>query len=549
MRNTGKKLDISIINPAPYQLIPLTKIILNNFKGLLICDGVGVGKTISAGYIITYLIRKLNMPSLVICSPTLIDKWILELSTKFNIRVYPIRSIEDFDTAYNEIPNYNKTELRCYVLTKSLFTKDLVKEYNELNKIFSCIIIDEIHNFRNRNTKSYKNCYNFIGKASDYHIGLTATPINNRIDDLYNELNLLFSKFSLNTWKFTIDELTSKKEIKLLSPIMTRYTKEKLKVHFTQRQIFNEFIELSSEHIGLIKKNLEKITKSIDKKGFPLELITYFRLANSSIKAFMKSFGKKYEMKINDTKIKKLFEVINNNQENKWLIFCEFEETVNYLFDNLTQLNYSIYSITGKTPLIERNNIIQMFKNSDKGILILTSVGTEGLDMQFCSAMINYDLNWNPMILEQRIGRIDRIGQEKLNIKIYNFRIVDSIDDRIINVLEDKLKIISDIFSIENKPITSNQNENFKIDGLFQEELASANSLIESSEIISLLEYDDYTVLPEINTKYCNVDQLAKIKNFSNEIEWFAENMESQNWINDLITCSNKLKEILNYYS
>ena len=95
MRNSGKKFETSAIIPASYQLVPLLKILENQSKCVLISDGVGVGKTISAAYILTYCNAATKRPSLVVTPPVLVDKWVLELKNKFNIKSIPIRTRED----------------------------------------------------------------------------------------------------------------------------------------------------------------------------------------------------------------------------------------------------------------------------------------------------------------------------------------------------------------------------------------------------------------------------------------------------------------------
>ena len=90
------------IRPASYQLLPLTKILANNTGSVLIADGVGVGKTIPAGYIILYLSRYLNKPAAIVAPPILISKWIQELRTKFGISAFAVRSSEEVDTAKSE---------------------------------------------------------------------------------------------------------------------------------------------------------------------------------------------------------------------------------------------------------------------------------------------------------------------------------------------------------------------------------------------------------------------------------------------------------------
>jgi len=89
------------------------------------------------------------------------------------------------------------------------------------------------------------------------------------------------------------------------------------------------------------------------------------------------------------------------------LVFCEFEETTKEISDAISER--PSFLMTGATAVFDREALVADFRRTADGVLVMTSVGAEGIDLQFCSTLINYDLTWNPMVLEQRIGRIDRI--------------------------------------------------------------------------------------------------------------------------------------------
>jgi hypothetical protein len=126
----------------------------------------------------------------------------------------------------------------------------------------------------------------------------------------------------------------------------------------------------------------------------------------------------------------------------KVLIFAFFKGTLYHLQQKLSQDGFQSVMICGDTPIPERNEIINNFmENPDIEVLLSSRVGSEGLDFQFCNIMINYDIPWNPMEIEQRIGRLDRIGQESNVIRIYNFWIKDTIEERILKKLYDRIQI------------------------------------------------------------------------------------------------------------
>jgi hypothetical protein len=123
------------------------------------------------------------------------------------------------------------------------------------------------------------------------------------------------------------------------------------------------------------------------------------------------------------------------------VIFTEYRDTLNYLRKSLSDA-YKISSIDGTMSIQERNSALERFKDPQGSeIMLCTDAAGEGIDMQFCNNEINYDLPWNPNKLEQRMGRIHRIGQDR-KVYYYNFIITDTIDGYILDKLLKKMEII-----------------------------------------------------------------------------------------------------------
>ncbi len=115
----------------------------------------------------------------------------------------------------------------------------------------------------------------------------------------------------------------------------------------------------------------------------------------------------------------------------KVLIFSFFKRTLRYLRKRLED-TYGVELIDGDVPPEERGERIERFRTDSRlQILLSSEVGGEGLDLQFSNCMVNYDLPWNPMRVEQRIGRIDRHGQESEKVRIFNFSVKDTIEANI----------------------------------------------------------------------------------------------------------------------
>ena len=225
-----------------------------------------------------------------------------------------------------------------------------------------------------------------------------------------------------------------------------------------QRRIYNEIIELRKDLL-LIKHNskcinfllgmLKRQTASclfglapfiedvfngkvdeLEDEGFSPEDLKDYRQRIGSLKEKLKSIGE------HDPKFSAYEKIISEKQvmdKNKVITFSTFRHTLDYLYKKLQQKGYRVGLIHGDIPDEERVLLRNRFKGdkNDKNtldVLLFSEVGCEGLDYQFCDCMVNYDMPWNPMKVEQRIGRIDRNGQTSEAITIYNFITPGTVD-------------------------------------------------------------------------------------------------------------------------
>ena len=132
--------------------------------------------------------------------------------------------------------------------------------------------------------------------------------------------------------------------------------------------------------------------------------------------------------------------LLNADRNQKIIIFTEFVATQEYLQRLLVSMGYSVTILNGRMSIEERNAALREFRDNTN-IFISTDAGGEGLNLQFSNIIINYDLPWNPMKIEQRCGRVDRIGQTR-DVQIFNFIVTDTIENRVREVLEEKLSVI-----------------------------------------------------------------------------------------------------------
>lgn len=192
--------------------------------------------------------------------------------------------------------------------------------------------------------------------------------------------------------------------------------------------ILDEFIE---KGIIDINENADELDIIPDSK---IELTDEFIKKINDIKQLASILSEE------DNKLIELKKIIEDTQKNnvqgKLLVFSFFRHTLYYLYEKLKEQDIRVEIITGSTPDKKRERIRERFSlnKEDKNaidVLLSSEVGCEGLDYQFCSRLVNYDIPWNPMKIEQRIGRIDRYGQESEKIQIYNFIIEGTVEEKV----------------------------------------------------------------------------------------------------------------------
>jgi superfamily II DNA or RNA helicase len=178
----------------------------------------------------------------------------------------------------------------------------------------------------------------------------------------------------------------------------------------------------------------------------------------------------KYDFEKNDSKYEKLRQMlVEMVPDEKAVIFAYYRPTLDYLRRRLIADGISITIIHGGIVNEQRWEEIERFKNP-KGprVLLSSEVGSEGIDLQFCRVMVNYDLPWNPMRVEQRIGRIDRVGQQAKRLSIVNFKVKDTIEERLYDRLHSKLLVFANSLG-DLEAVIGKEVQQLTIDLLSQE--------------------------------------------------------------------------------
>ena len=439
----------------PHQVFAAIEALDNPYsKGRILADEVGLGKTIEASIIIADNWARGNKNIIVVVPATLREQWAEELEDKFYL---PTQVLGDTDKMINigqavVICSYNF----CYAHEK------------ELRGIkWDLVVFDEAHKLRNLHTESNKIDQAVASIFKDTHkILCTATPLQNSLLDLYSLASITDENLfpDLETFKDRYIHKDNSKELaERLKTILTRTLRKQVLeyIRYTDRKPTTIEFDLSENERQLYEEVLKFCDEKDDKgkrKVTGLQRMMLLKELSSSPKALLETAKKLKAEKVVaiaeqvgiSSKLKALDDALATGfanlakmgAEEKAVIFTESLATQKYIEEHL-KTKYRTATLNGSTK--DRGWVIQGFKNHAQ-VLISTEVGGEGLNLQFCSLVINFDMPWNPQRIEQRIGRCHRYGQ-KHDVTVINFLCRDNYADaRLYDLLNDKLKLFEGVF-------------------------------------------------------------------------------------------------------
>lgn len=437
------------------------KKVLKRFRGrALLSDEVGLGKTIEALIILTEYMKRGMVKSALILTPTpLVSQWKEEMKSKFDL---DIPSTDDADFRKKGAAFWDAPFILASInqaKSKKNFEKVTSREYDIL-------IVDEAHHLKNRTTLNWK-LVNAIQKR--FILLLTATPVENNLMELYNLITLL-KPGQLQTATAFREKFMTKGDPtdprnrallkELLQEVMIRNTRALAGINIPPRYAqtiridaskgelaFYERLEalimaLNSTHKGrgrLITKNLLAQAGSSPKavEGALINMLEKKSYTDAHEKELL-ALKKLCKTTLDTPKNKALLKLIQSSRE-KIIVFVKYRGTLDHLCEFLERHDISLAQFHGQMNNRKKDQEIEAFQN-DKQVLVTTEIGGEGRNLQFCCRMVNYDLPWNPMKIEQRIGRIHRIGQEK-DVQIFNFCGAGSIEEYILDILDRKINM------------------------------------------------------------------------------------------------------------
>ncbi len=442
------------IRILPHQVKAAIKV-LNELQGrAILADEVGLGKTIEAGIVMKELVARGKAKSILILTPaSLASQWQQELWDKFGERF-----VRHDDDDFRGFTQHDK-------IVASIDTAKSAQHYPDIvGREWDLVIIDEAHYLKNKKTQRYSLADDITARHA---LMLTATPIQNNLIELYNLINLIKPGL-LGTMQNFEEEyigdaqgrvlLHAQRLQRLLQQVLIRNRRAETGLKFPERKVETHRVTASQGEYALHQAvgNFIRSYKQFFESHLAL-MVLEREVASSApalaktllnmsqkvhdpeVKAAMEALHHQADSIKRNAKVNLIVEIARNTPE-KMIVFTQFRETQELLSRRLAQEGVTNVKFHGQLTPGRRRKALEEFRE-DVQVLVATDSGSEGLNLQFCHILVNYDLPWNPMRVEQRIGRVHRIGQESSNVIILNLAVANTIEDYVLEVLYEKIKL------------------------------------------------------------------------------------------------------------
>jgi SNF2 family DNA or RNA helicase len=441
------------------------KTVLRRFRGrALLCDEVGLGKTIEAGLVLDELCtRGLVRSALVLVPPSLIEQWQGEMRRKFGL-----------DFISHDDPTFKERGLGAWAhFDRIIVSMHTAKREPHRSAIvarkWDIIIVDEAHHLRNRNTQTWR----FASELEkQYILLLTATPVQNNLEELFNLVTLLEPGLLSTARKFqkhfidrkdkltprNVDELHA-----LLSEVMVRNRRSTVGLQFTRRWARTERVALSAperslydDAAGFVRQHLRTakgtgplsrmalvalqmaLGSSSQAAAGTLQHVAGNPKLDPGDQAMLADLTRRALGQTASAKVDRLLALLDEFPD-KMVIFTQFRATQEMLTQRLRTAGHELAVFHGGLTRLEKEGAVQHFRGAAR-LLLATEAGSEGRNLQFAHAVCNFDLPWNPMRIEQRIGRLSRIGQTH-DVHVFNLVAAQTVEAAVLHLLEAKLSM------------------------------------------------------------------------------------------------------------
>lgn len=434
--------------------------VMRAFRGrAILADEVGLGKTIEAGLILKeYILRGLVRSALVLAPSSLVSQWKEELLEKFGLSF-----VTTNDSSLRDEPERFWQEP---FIVASLQTARTRRQWEAVtSRSYDMVVVDEAHHLKNRTTANWKLVYSL---RSTFLLLLTATPVQNNLEELFNLVTLL-KPGHLKTRKAFMQEFVSRgsptdprnreKLRELLKEVMVRNTRAVARLELPPRfattirvspsPLEAQFYETASQFVtnqarvrqdSLSRLRLKHLLEAAGSSPFAAtKVIEGIRHGSDNGTLEELELLLSLALEIGETsKTRRMLELIQASSSQK-IVFVNHLATLEHIHEVLDRHKIPHVIFHGGLARNQKQGAMDSFRKGCP-VLLATGIGGEGYNLQFCHTMINYDLPWNPMQIEQRIGRIHRIGQDK-EVQIYNLCAAGTIEDHILEVLDRKINM------------------------------------------------------------------------------------------------------------
>jgi SNF2 family DNA or RNA helicase len=440
------------------------KTVLRRFRGrAMLCDEVGLGKTVEAGLVLSELLmRGLVRSVLVLTPPSLIAQWQGEMRRKFAIEL----------TSYDDPSFRNAGVLAWGAYDRVIVSIHTAKREPHRTAILArrwdMVIVDEAHHLRSRTTAAWKFATEL---QKQFILLLTATPVQNNLEELFNLVTLLEPGL-LNTQRDFSRRFVSKEDKltprnvdqlhALLSEVMVRNRRSTVGLQFTRRYARTDAVALTSgervlyDSITAIVRNGLRTDTAVGMNRMTLVMLQMAIGSSAAAAASMldNMLNKPYLSPEQRANLRELSEQARREDSNaktdrvlqllrdfpdKLVVFTQFRKTQEMLRWKLAEAGHDVAVFHGGLSRLEREAAIEHFRGSAR-LLLCSESGSEGRNLQFAHGLCNFDLPWNPMKIEQRVGRLSRIGQRS-DVYVFNLVAAGTVEAAVLHLLEAKLNM------------------------------------------------------------------------------------------------------------
>jgi superfamily II DNA or RNA helicase len=447
------------VESFPYQLETVRRVLRVLRGRALLADEVGLGKTIEALMVLReYQLRGMVRRALVLAPPALTRHWRGELEAKAGIEV---RSTDD--AAFRADPEAfwrgDGVAVASLALARGARHASSVRAAP-----WDLVIVDEAHHLKNRATLAYRLVSSI---ESRFLLLLTATPVETDLEEIFNLVTLL-APGQLTTPAAFRQQFVDPKDPtrpkdterlrRLLGEVMVRNTRaqsglalppryvETLAVEPSreEREAYDGVVALLREHAQDGRARLAATALLLEAGSSPAALrATLDKIAASDAHAAaLRAGAAAIAERIRDVsrcrKLEALLQLVRASGE-QVLIFTRYRHTADYIAAGVRELGIKVETFHGAMPSAERAAAVERFRAGAR-VMVATDVGGEGQNLQFCQTLVNFDLPWNPAQIEQRIGRLHRMGQTG-EVRVFNLCAKGTVEDRVLDVLDRRLHL------------------------------------------------------------------------------------------------------------